>query len=87
MNITYNLIYPEVIKRISEQKGIPTDHLHYDDQRTWLERDMCAHQDLSPITCEVSNMKEFICNYCGISNPNIKPEPRSEEWYRTMVTP
>ena len=69
-----------------------TNHFHYDSDKTWKERDMCAHHNLIAIQCDVSvsylgqdagMQKEFICGDCGVgANPDMKPEPRTEQWYR-----
>ena len=74
-----------LLERLAEQKVRVVDHYHFNTYRSWKQRDMCAHQEIGTIDCKVSNLKEFICDYCGISDPHIKPEARDEAWYTTVL--
>ena len=79
---------------ITSARSNGKNHLHFDSDKTWLERDKCAHQDLITIQCagtpediglKRKPQQEFICGFCGVgANPDIKPEPRTDEWYRGM---
>jgi hypothetical protein len=86
-----NTLVANQLPATTERSG--ENHLHFNPDKTWLERDMCAHQDLTTIECsgtpadirnELPSKAEFLCSFCGVANPDIKPEPRTEEWYQQM---